>query len=157
MPTRYLSVPELIERIGEQEALRLTSEGQPPARDDIKIERAIEDSEDEADGYIARRYALPLPTTPKVLKTWIAALAREKLHKTRPTPEVKDAADRARAQLREVSIGVFKLLTAEEEAAPTSTDREAITSGDRPRRTFSDELRGFGDLRGGGYCPNWRR
>jgi phage gp36-like protein len=159
MPTRYLSVVELVDRIGEQEAIRLTSEVKPPAqpaRDDTKIERAIEDSEEEADGYISRRYAMPLATVPKVLKTWIAALAREKLHKTKPTQAVEDAAKLARAQLKEVSIGIFKLLPADDEPPAASTDREALSSGDAPRDSMARQLGDFMDLGGNGYRANWR-
>jgi phage gp36-like protein len=159
MATRYLTVAEMIERIGEQEAVRLTSEHVPPAvpaRNDAKIEAAIGDSEDEADGYISRRYALPLPATPKVLKTWVAALAREKLHKTRPTPAVEDAANRARAQLKEVSTGVFILLPAEAVQPKTIGDRLSISSGDGPRDTFADSLSDFTNLRGDGYSAAWR-
>lgn len=155
--TRYLTVQDYIDRFGDQEATRLTSETQPPARDDTKIERAIEDSEEEVDGYVARRYALPLATVPRVLKTWVAVLAREKLHKTRPTPEVQAAADRARSQLRETSTGVFKLLAADESAPEPTGDREAMTSGDPRRYTLADGLRGY-QLDGGG-CPEprWRQ
>lgn len=156
MPTRYLPVPELVDRIGEQEAIRLTSETQPPARDDAKIERAIEDSEEEADGYVSRRYAMPLDSIPKVLKTWVAALAREKLHKTRPTPEVKDAADRARAQLREVSTGIFKLFPDAVEEAAIAGDRDPMGSDERPS-SFRDSLAGFTLRDGSGaYRGRWR-
>jgi phage gp36-like protein len=157
MPTKYLTVAELVDRIGNQEATRLTSEVQPPARDDVKLERAIEDAEEEADGYISRRYVLPLLETPKVLKTWIAALAREKLFKVAPVPEAKDAADRARAQLREVSIGTFVLRVEDSAAVETTGDRLAMTSGDRKTDTVARQLRDFTDLSGGGYCANWRR
>jgi phage gp36-like protein len=159
MATAYLPVAEYKTRFGLQEAIRLTSEVQPPAVDDTKIEAAIIDAEEIVEGYVSRRYPLPLPEVPKVLKTWVATLARENLHKTRPTQEVKDAADRTRVQLREVAQGLFKLLVDDgSEATTAGGEQLSLTSGDRADETFTREAMGrYQDLGAGGYDPCWRR
>lgn len=159
MATAYLPVAEYKTRFGAQEAIRLTSETQPPAVDDTKIETAITDAEEVVEGYVSRRYPLPLSETPKVLKTWVANLAREALHKTRPTQEVKDAADRTRAQLREVAQGLFKLLVDDgSEAATAGGEQLCLTSGDRADETFTREsMARYQDLGAGGYNPCWRQ
>lgn len=158
MPTIYLSVADYVARYGEQEAVRLTSEAQPPARDDVKIERAIEDAEEVVEGYVSRRYPLPLPEVPRVLVTWVATLTREALHKTAPTQAVKDAADRTRQQLREVAQGLFKLLVDDgTEAETVGGEQLSMTSGDRPEETISrSAMDDFTNLRGGRPAGRWR-
>jgi phage gp36-like protein len=157
--TRYLSVADYVLRFGDQEATRLTSEGvQPPARDDTKIEAAINDSEDEIDGYLSRRYQLPLATTPRVVASWTARLAREKLHKTRPIPEVVREADLVRQQLAQVSSGTFRLIDVEGVAEPSSADRSAQTSGVVRPTSMADALADYTRLGPGAGCePRWRQ
>lgn len=155
----YLPVAEYVIRFGDQEATRLTSEVQPPARDDTKIETAILDSEEEAEGYIARRYPLPLSTVPAILKTWVAALARERLHKTRPTQEVEKAAERARQQLKETAQGLFKLLVEDgSEEVTVGGEQLAMTSGDAACPTISRrDMYDYTNLGGNGSVPRWRQ
>lgn len=45
-----------------------------------RIEQAGTESDDLIDGYIGRRYALPLASVPGILITWARAITRYKLH-----------------------------------------------------------------------------
>jgi len=153
----YLTVEEYLARFGNAEALRLTNETpQAPAIVPEKIERAIADAGELAEGYVAKRYPLPIADPPRLLIGIVAALAREALHKTNPTEEVRNAADRARAQLRDVSIGRLDLLI--DDGAPLpSTERLAITSGDAAPATFTREKMANFTSFGGAPVAHWRR
>lgn len=154
----YLTTADYLNRFGEQEAVRLTDETRSGVVDTVKVETAIADAVEIVNGYVGGRYSVPIANPPRILRSMVAALARELLHKTRPTPEVKDAADRARAQLKDVSIGRLGLPVATGEAAPVPvSDREPISSGDGPGDKFADELAAFADLGGGYYNPAWRQ
>jgi phage gp36-like protein len=98
--SRYLTAEEYVERYGYAETVRLTDEDKTNTVDGAKLEAAIKDATDLADSYIGTRYTTPLVATPRVVKSIVAALARELLHKSRPTPEVTAAPARNCATLR---------------------------------------------------------
>ncbi len=154
--SRYLTGEEFVQRYGTAEAIRLTDEVRSGNVDSGKLEAAIGDATDEADAYIGTRYAIPLISPPRVVKSIVAVLAREKLHKTRPTPEVKDAADRARLQLRDISAKRMTLAIDGGTDAPVDGDRSAQTSGDGTTSAFLEGLAGF-NLSPGFGTANWRR
>lgn len=154
-PARYLTADEYVVRFGTAEAVRLTDEAKTGTIDSAKLESNIGDATDEADAYIGTRYPVPLLAPPRVVKSIVAALAREKLHKTRPTPEVKDAADRARVQLRDIAAGRMTLAITVGPDAVVDGDRSAETSGDGST-SFRDQLADF-SLSGSSFDPCWRR
>lgn len=55
-----------------------------------KVQAAIDDADSVIDGYLAKRYALPLPTVPGVLVVYGRAIARYNLHKNRQSLETND-------------------------------------------------------------------
>lgn len=78
-----------------------------------RILQAIEEAGSVIDGYLARRYALPLATTPGILVTWARAIVRYKLHSDRITddrtdPVARDYRDAIRF-LELVAAGKFSL------------------------------------------------
>jgi phage gp36-like protein len=80
---------------------------------------------------------LPLATpVPEVLKKVVADLAREALHKTRPTPSVTANADRARSALKDLSAGRAVLLLEAGEVVES-----AATAG--PQWSVSDDATVF--------------
>jgi len=129
--TRYLTVEDYVDRFGAQETVRLTDEARSGTIDGPKLEQAIRDAADLADSYLGTRYPIPLENAPRIIGSIVAALTREALHKTRPTPEVKDAADRARAQLRDLSAGRMTIPVEVGETAPQSSlDQSSMRSGE---------------------------
>lgn len=154
--SRYLTAEEYVERFGTAETVRLTDENRTNTVDAAKLEAAIGDATDMADGYIGTLYTTPLLGVPRVVKSIVAALARELLHKTKPTPEVKERADQSRQQLRDIASGRMTLPVEQGEAEPViGGNRLAVTSGDADS-TFSDAMSGYG-LSDPTYIPNWRR
>lgn len=153
---RYLTADEYVTRYGQQETVRLTDEDGRGKVDGARLEEALKDASDEADGYIGTRYSTPLIDTPRVVKSIVGALAREKLHKARPMPEVVAAADRARTQLRDISAGRMTLPVDQGASAPVmGGNLYAVTSGDGST-TFRDAVSAF-STEPGAYIPNWRR
>lgn len=55
-----------------------------------RIEQAAEEASAVIDGYLARRYALPLGRMPGILITWARAITRYKLHNDRITDDRTD-------------------------------------------------------------------
>jgi phage gp36-like protein len=157
LASRYLSGEEYVARYGTAETIRLTDEASLRVVDGPKLEEAIKDQTDLADGYIGTRYAIPLVTVPRVVKSIVAALTREALHKTKPTPEVTAAADRARTQLRDIAAGRMGLPIDVGGTVPVEGgNRSAITSGDGGGDTFKDKLASYG-LDRGADVPAWRQ
>lgn len=54
------------------------------------VQAAIDDADSVIDGYLAKRYPLPLASTPPILATYARALARYNLHKNRQSLEAND-------------------------------------------------------------------
>lgn len=157
LASRYLTGEEYVARYGSNETIRLTDEAGLRVVDGAKLEEAIKDQTDIADAYIGNRYAVPLGTPPRVIKSIVAALTREALHKTKPTPEVTAAADRARVQLRDISAGRMGLPIEDGGTAPViGGNRTSITSGDGTGSSFRDQLDGY-SINPGGSVAAWRR
>lgn len=71
----YSNLPELIEQIGLDEALDLA--GNPDGSlNESRLTEALMRASDEADSYLASRYAVPLNPVPRVLAGYINSMAR---------------------------------------------------------------------------------
>lgn len=120
----YLTGEEYVAEFGREETVRITDESRSGTIDAGKLARALNNATAFVDGYIATRYTVPLASVPAAIKGIVAALAREELHKTRPTLAVTEAADRARSQLKDYSAGRAVLLL------PTAVEPEStVTRG----------------------------
>jgi phage gp36-like protein len=163
----YFTVAEYVAKFGQREAILLTNTetaqaGNAATFDEVKIESALSDQSEVVDSYIGKRYATPLAAPPTIVKGWVATLAREALSVAtgRVSEAVQDAADRVRAQLRDLSKGDLSLPIAEGAPAPAAADTGvASSSGDRAAPVFTaGALDGFtSTFTGGGYAPCWRQ
>lgn len=79
----YATAQEFIDHFGQREALALSDRTKTGAVDDAALERLIGLASDEANGYVGRRYALPLTgtdgapaTTPQPLRLAVLNMAR---------------------------------------------------------------------------------
>lgn len=154
----YLTQAEYVARFGEAETLRLTDETRSGQIESAKVEEALSDSEEEVDAYIGKRYAVPLANVPNLVKGFVAVLARERLHKTKPTPTVEKEAERARKQLGEISRNLMVLPT-DEGAAPQDGRpvADSASSGDGPTPIFTEQTLAGYDVPNYYDVPNWRR
>ena len=78
-----------------------------------RIAEAVDEASAVIDGYLARRYALPLAAAPRILGTWARAITRYKLHGDRISdastdPVARDYRDAIRF-LELVAAGKFSL------------------------------------------------
>lgn len=137
----YLSVEQYLGRYGEQEAILLTNEDAEtptPTYDSAKVQAAIDAAEEEADGYIGTRYALPLLTVPPILKSIVGPIARATLHNTRVPQDVRDDAALARSQLKDIAAGRLTLPVPLGGSAPVVSPASApMRSNDAEAPTFS--------------------
>lgn len=159
----YITVAEYISRFGERETILLTNE-QPGSSTftSRKVEEAIDDADDVVEAYIGTRYVVPVVSPPSVLRGWTAALAREALfvNTGKLSDTVKEAADRARAQLRDVQAGRMSLPIPEGGTALETANNLglAASSNDREPALFTrSTMDAFTVPFGGGYNPCWRR
>lgn len=153
----YMTADEYLDRYGEAETTRLTDEDRTGSYDSGKLEDALSDAQDEADAYIGKRYAIPLDAPPRFVKSIVGAIARLLLHKTIAPQPVKDDAELARSQLKDIARGVMFIPTATGLVAETGGSAMSSTSGDGTEPVFNEEsLAGFGVGTGyGGAC--WRQ
>jgi phage gp36-like protein len=160
----YLTVQDYVRRYGEQETATFTNEtrvgpGVVGTVDEPKVEEAINDATDVVNGYVMTRYALPLPSTPRLVASWVAQLAREFLSRRKPSDAITDAADRVRSQLKDLAARKIDLPVPEGGTAPAeNANGLAETSGDAAPSTFGrTRMETYMGTFGQGYgVPCWK-
>jgi len=141
----YAVKQDLIDRFGEKELRELTDRvNRPPTTiDDVVVGRALADADGLIDGYIGKRYALPVAEVPPMLTKTAADLARYFLHGKAADKDspVTAAYNQAVAWLRDVSKGLVELGNGAIEP-PAAGGGSVKTS--RPNRVFTrDTMGGF--------------
>lgn len=98
-----------------------------------RILELVDDATGVIDGYLARRYTLPLATAPKILATWARAIVRYRLNKDRVADERTDPVARdyrdAIKFLQQVADGKFSLGIADPEQGPAGDGEVRFESG----------------------------
>lgn len=138
----YATKQDLIDRFGESELIELSDRAEPPTGevDDDVVAKALSDADDTINSYIAKRYELPLASTPSRLVKIAVDLARYDLHLNRRPEGVEKDRDEAIAFLKDVSAGRAVLDVAGAEPAPAG----ATVLIDAPDREFTrDTMKGF--------------
>lgn len=108
----YATPDDLAVRYGADRLIDLTDRDADGMADDPQIAQALEDASHEIDGYLAARYRLPLPTTPRLLARIACDIAIYRLLSLRRMADVEDARRRyedARKLLEHLSKGVVSL------------------------------------------------
>ena len=100
-----------------------------------RISNLIDEATALIDGYLARRYALPLANAPRLLTTWARAIVRYKLHPDRAgdersDPVVRDYRD-ALKFLALVADGKFSLGIDDPETSPSAEADIRIDTGSK--------------------------
>lgn len=98
-----------------------------------RIVELVGEADGVIDGYLAKRYTLPLTVTPKILVTWARAVVRYKLNKDRQTdersdPVVRDYRDAIKF-LQQVAEGRFSLGLEDPTTGPSSDGEVRFESG----------------------------
>jgi len=164
----YLTSAEYVKRFGARETTLLTFDGVPvpnvaPTYDTLKLEAQISDATDQVEGYISRRYAVPLASAPSIVKGWVGALTRFNLAVASGhlSDAIKIAYDSAIRQLEQLAADKLDLPIPEGGTAlPENSGGSPMSSGDRAAPTFTSQtMSGYTDTFTGsaGYAPCWRQ
>ncbi len=109
-----------------------------------RIEQVVSETDQQVDGYLRFRHALPLSPVPGLLAVWARSIVRYRLHKNldgddRSHPIVRDYRDALRF-LAEVRDGRFSLGISDTTVVPDGLDARF----ESPPKVFGrDELKGF--------------
>jgi len=105
----YATAQELIDRYGETELIQLTDREGLGVVDLARVNDALTAVSETIDGFVRRRYRLPLPATPGLLRDLCLQLARAALYTHETPPAVKEAADNALRLLERIGDGRLSL------------------------------------------------
>lgn len=115
----YATAADLSQRFGEAELAQLADPLHTGEPDAAVLALALADADAEINGYLAARYALPLPVVPAVLVRVACDIARYRLWADRASEEVRRRYDDATRVLVNISKGVVALGLAQADTAPT--------------------------------------
>lgn len=106
----YATLPDLILRYGERQVIQLTDRADPPARlvDAQVAGGALTYADNTIDGYIAKRYRLPLSQAQPILTELALDLAWYRLQ-TEPTRDTTDRYNAAIRSLKDIASGALEL------------------------------------------------
>lgn len=138
----YAAVSDLVERFGEQELTQLTDRSTPPASEIAQdvAQAALDSASGLIDGYVARKYQLPLLTPPPLLTDLCCDIARYRLYADQAPEKVVKDYDGAIKTLTGIANGLVKIDAAGVEPAPRPA---VVISTGNERRTDRQSLRDF--------------
>lgn len=126
----YATADNLTVRFGPDEMLAIADRDGDAVIDADVVAAALAKASTLIDSYIGARYALPLPSTPAVLKGICEDLARYDLYTVEPTQIVRDNRDAAIALLKDISRGLATLdVPAPAAADPASSGVQILFDG----------------------------
>lgn len=136
----YFARQDYVDRHGEQELLQLTDRDGDGIEDSGVLDKAAADADAEINAYLGARYALPLASTPELLKRIARDLVRYFLFDQRAPEEVRLRYQRAIKLLESIrngdtSLGLPALSTP---AGGGVIGDEILVSGGQPRRFTRD-------------------
>lgn len=107
--TTYASLQDMIDRFGLEELIELTDYSQTGAIDSTKLGMALQDANNEIDGYLSGVCNLPLVTIPPRLIKIAADIARYELYGARCTDQVRQRYTDGISFLKQVVTGTASL------------------------------------------------
>lgn len=139
----YVTLAQLTDRFGEQMLIALTDRGADALGviDTDVVNRAIAETDALIDGYLARRYALPLTETQPMLVGVAGAITIYNLHIFEAPPKIEADYKEAVRTLTAIAQGTITLTAAGVEAPSTGSTGVQIT--DRERPFTEDNMKGF--------------
>lgn len=139
----YVTLAQLIERYGEPALVAVTDRGQfaTGVVDEAAINRAIADADAVIDGYLVRKYALPLAEAQPLLVKIAGSLVFYDLHTFQPDEKIVNEQKLALAMLRDIAAGTVALTVAGLEPENVGGSGARIT--DRDRQLTQDNMKGF--------------
>lgn len=137
----YASLQNMVDRFGEEELASLAPHSNE-SFDADKVSLALSDAEAVIDGYIAKRYSLPVPVIPPVVTGISCDIARYFLYTDDPQEIVKERYQSAIKVLKDIANGTISLPIDEGGSEPEQADEVIFVGG--PERVFSqNSMKGF--------------
>jgi len=139
----YATLAQLQDRNSTRMLIQLTDRESPATGliDVDVINRVLTDTDAMIDGYVGRRYQLPLVTVPALITDLALAIAIYKLHRKTAPDKVRADYDDAIKALGKISTGMIILDVAGNEPQSSGSDAVRITDKERPFTT--DTMKGF--------------
>lgn len=139
----YVTLAQLIERYGEPALVAVTdvAEFATGVVNEAKVARAIADADAVIDGYLVRKYALPLAEAQPLLVKIAGSLVFYDLHTFQPDEKIVNEQKLALAMLRDIAAGTVALTVAGLEPDNVGGSGARIT--DRDRQLTQDNMKGF--------------
>lgn len=139
----YATLAALTDRYGTPMLVRLSDRADVPTGlvDQDVVDRALADADAVIDGYLEKRYALPVTAVPPLLVDIAQAITIYKLHVFQPDTKIEEEYKEAMRMLREIADGRITLTIAGKPAAGTGGSGARIT--DRERPLTEQNLKGF--------------
>ena len=137
----YAEASHMVDRFGERELIQLTVRpGVQPAAavDGDRLGAALKDGFDLINGYLGKRYPLPLSPVPSLAVRWNCDLARWFLQPGQAPEMVKANYERTLEELRQAADGELSLGL--EEGQGQAAGGDVYFAG--PRRKFKD-MKGY--------------
>jgi phage gp36-like protein len=138
----YLTAAGFVERLGLDDAIRITATSDGTRIDAARLQRAIDDAQGEAESYLASRYTTPLSPVPAMITTIVYDLAVARLWTAELPAGVADRRDRAQQQLRDISTGKVTIPGAAA-LTPAATAPEPVLFQGNDRVLSRTSLRGL--------------
>ena len=101
----YASQPLLLERFGERQLLELADRDCDGVADTAVVDRALVDADAEIDGYVGRRYPLPLSPVPPRIVSLAVDISWFRLHPSAAPDDVRQRYEDALTALRDIADG----------------------------------------------------
>ena len=139
----YCTLAQLIERYGQTTLIQLTDRGEEPTDAIVEsvVDRAIADADATIDGYLKRRYALPLAAVPPLLTDLSLKVSIYNLHAHVAEEKIRKDYEDALRMLREIGEGKVQLDVAG--AEPAASGSEGVRTNEQPRPLTADSMKGF--------------
>lgn len=138
----YLSAQAFVERLGLDEAIRLTDTIGTGRIEVARLATALADAQAEVDGYLAAKYTTPLATVPALVATMVHDLAVARLWSSEAPAGVTERRNAVRRQLLDIVKGAMTLPGADLLTAATVNETPVLFEGG-DRLFTRDTLRGF--------------
>ncbi|MCB8748322.1 DUF1320 domain-containing protein [Rhodoferax sp. U2-2l] len=136
----YASQSDMVERFGEAEVAGRTNRVDGLTIDQVVLDRALADADAEINSYLARRYSVPLTTTPPVINRLACDITRYRLFDDGVPDTVRQRYEDAVSLLKKFASGDVQLVGQAE--APTAADSLSYYSFS-PRQVTDETMRGF--------------
>jgi len=142
----YCTLSDILGRIDETTVIQLTDDEGTGAVVTERVDQAIADADEEINGYVGTRYAVPMNPVPAILRKLSVDIAIHNLFGRRSRKEPEERAERYKGAvdlLKQIALGKFSLGPSDPDGNPPASDAPEM-SADNPERAFTrDSMKGF--------------